>query len=178
MSAKHLNQTQEAVIDLVLCLRPVVDVHKKLFNDPIEHAEYELDNLAIIVVDIEQPHALLKPWHNKLEQIVDNALGGALDDAVKSLHQTHDLLDAALPVDVLGLDKCQRLKSGRQRTQYRVVKVHLHVGVRVASIRLSRATHHQRSDDQLLHTRRQQQPRHLVDQRNPADRPELLIGEQ
>ena len=73
MSTKHLNQTQEAVIDLILGLWPVLDVHKKLFNDPVEHAEYELDNLAIIVINIKQPHTLLKPRHNKLQQIFNNA---------------------------------------------------------------------------------------------------------
>ena len=65
------------MIDLAPSLGTLAHMGKKLFNDSIEHAKYELDNLTIVVVDIKQLDSLLETGHHEWEQIFDDDLTGA-----------------------------------------------------------------------------------------------------
>lgn len=106
MPTKHLNQTKKAVINLALGFRTVSHIGKKPFNDSIEHAQYELNNLPIVVVDIKQLNSLLETWQHKWCEIFHNRFTRAFNDPIECLNEAHDLLDAHLAMNHIRLDIC------------------------------------------------------------------------
>lgn len=104
MFAEHLNEAQKVVIELILLLETSRHVRQKFLDNRVEHAEYELNNLAIVVVDVQQMHALLKARQHERQQMLDQTGTRALDQTVQSLEEAHDLFDSGLVVNESGRD--------------------------------------------------------------------------
>ena len=178
---KRAYEHEKARVDLALGLGHIAaavcplrcEMSEEALDGAVEQAEYELDNLAIVVIDVEERDALAQARHHERHQLAHRlaSAAGAVYGARQRLHKAHHLAYARLGV---GGHEC--VEAVGQRPQYGREQVSAHTLAHTAGVGGARAAAggDERAHNELLDARGEQRPRHLVHAHDATHRPEVV----